>query len=175
MATNAIPNCGVTPSRVSWQRKQKTWMLIFVKSTLQNYKKRWYCLPMGSVSCGEGAKKVNSVTGVINCRFECGYRTVTVHRLSYMLEHKMTRVEPGLDASHLCHNSLCLTASHISMEPHSINNNRQYCVSQNVCFGHAPYPKCMLQFKVFQWQCNSKTYIFLDVLNPSVFSKCRLL
>ena len=88
-------------------------------------------------------------------RFECGYRTVTVHRLSYMLEHKMTRVEPGLDASHLCHNTLCLTASHISMEPHSINNNRQYCVSQNVCFGYAPFPKCMLQFKVFQ--CNSKT------------------
>ena len=86
-----------------------------------------------------------------------------------MLEHKMTRVEPGLDASHLCHNSLCLTASHISMEPHSINNNRQYCVSQNVCFGHAPYPKCMLQFKVFQ--CNSKTYIFRHVLNPSVFFK----
>ena len=148
MATNAIPNCGLTPNRVSWQRKQKTWMLIFVKSTLQNYKKRWYCLPMGSVSCGQGAK------------------TVTVHRLIYMLEHKMTRVEPGLDASRLCLNSLCLTASHISMEPHSINNNRQYCVSQNVCFGHAPYPKCMLQFKVFQWQCNSKTYIFLDVLNP---------
>ena len=55
MATNAIPNCGLT-LRVSWQRKQKTWMLIFVKSTLQNYKNRWYCLPVGSVSCGQGAK-----------------------------------------------------------------------------------------------------------------------
>ena len=130
----------------------------------------------GQCQLWTGCKKGKfSDYGVINCRFECGCRTVTVHRLSYMLEHKMTRVEPGLDASHLCHNSLCLTASHISMEPHSINNNKQYCVSQNVCFGHAPYPKCMLQFKVFQWQCNSKTYIFLDVLNPSVFSKCRLL
>ena len=126
----------------------------------------------GQCQLWTGCKKGKfSDYGVINCRFECGYRTVTVHRLIYMLEHKMTRVEPGLDVSRLCLNSLCLTASHISMEPHSINNNRQYCVSQNVCFGHAPYPKCMLQFKVFQWQCNSKTYIFLDVLNPSVFLK----
>ena len=103
--------------------------------------------------------------GVINCQFECGYRKVTVHRLSLLLE-------PGLDASHLCHNSLCLTANHISVEPHSINNNRQYCVRQNVCFGHAPFPKCILQFKVFQ--CSSKTYIFQDILNPSDVLKCRL-
>ena len=31
--------------------------------------------------CGQGAKKGKfSDYGVINCRFECGYRTVTVHR-----------------------------------------------------------------------------------------------
>ena len=99
--------------------------------------------------------------GVINCRFECGYRTVTVHRLSYMLEHKMTRVEPGSDASHLCHNSLCLTASHISMEPHSINNNRQYRVSQNVCFGHAPYQSAC---------CNSR--YFNAIVKLTFFEMC---
>ena len=107
----------------------------------------------GQCQLWTGSKKGKfSAYGVINCRFECGYRTVTVHRLSYMFEHKITRVEPGLDANYLCHNSLCLTASHISMEPHSINNNRQYCVSQNV------------------FQCNSKTYIFRDILNHSVVS-----
>ena len=47
---------------------------------------------MGSVSCGQGAEKENSVTMVLLI-------AVTAHRLSYMLEHKMTRVEPGLDAS----------------------------------------------------------------------------
>ena len=35
---------------------------------------------MGSVSCGQGTKKGKfSDYGEINCRFECGYRTVTVH------------------------------------------------------------------------------------------------
>ena len=44
--------------------------------------------------------------GVINCRFRCGYsRVVTVYRLSYMLQHRITRVDSDLDAIHLCHNS----------------------------------------------------------------------
>ena len=130
----------------------------------------------GQCQLWTGCKKGKfSDYGVINCRFECGYRTVTVHRLSYILEHKMTRVEPGLDASHLCHNSLCLTASHISMEPHSINNNRQNCVSQMYALVMHHIQSVCCNSRYFQWQCNSKTYIFLDVLNPSVFSKCRLL
>ena len=113
-------------------------------------------------------KVILSANGQCQLWTGCRKGKFSEYGVSYMLEHKMTRVEPGLDASHLC-----LTASHISMEPHSIHNNRQYCVSQNVCFGQAPFPKCMLQFKVFQ--CNNKTYIFRDVLNPSVFSLFRLL
>ena len=90
--------------------------------------------------------------GVINCRFRCGYsRAVTVHRLSYMLQHRITHVDSRLDASHLCHNSLCVKVSHISMEPHSVNNNRQYCMAQNFCFGHGQYPQCMLELKYKKW------------------------
>lgn len=88
--------------------------------------------------------------GVINCRLRCGYsRTVTVHRLSYMLQYRITRFDPGLDASYLCHNSLCVKESHIYiyMEPHSVNNNRQYCIAKNICFGHGEYPQCLLELK----------------------------
>ena len=75
--------------------------------------------------------------GVINCQLRCGYsRAVTVYRLSYMIQQRIIGVNPGLDASYLCHNSLCVKESHISMEPHSVNNNRQYCIAQNICTGN---------------------------------------
>ena len=64
-----------------------------------------------------------------------------------MLQHRITRVDSGLDASHLCHNSLCVKESHISMEPHSVNNNRQYYIAKNICFGHGEYPQCLLELK----------------------------
>ena len=68
-----------------------------------------------------------------------------------MLQHRITRVDPGLDASHLCHNTLCVKESHISMEPHSVNNNRQYCIAQNICFGHGEYRQCLLELKFKKW------------------------
>ena len=84
---------------------------------------------------------------VINCRLRCGYsRAVTLHRLSYMLQQRIIHVNQGLDASHLCHNSLCVKESHISMEPHSVTNNRQYCIAQNISFGHGEY---LLELKFF--------------------------
>ena len=42
--------------------------------------------------------------------------------MSYCVEHHI-RLEDihGIDASHLCHNSLCVTASHITLESHVFN------------------------------------------------------
>ena len=47
-----------------------------------------------------------------------------------------------------CHNCLCVNSSHISLEPHPINNNRQYCKSSNQCYGHGEYSDCLLQLKL---------------------------
>ena len=127
------------------------------ESFYQNYSAKLHenvCLsPNNECMLWSGCTKGKLVKyGVINCRFRCGYnRAVTVHRLSYMLQHRITHVDSGLDASHLCHNSLCVKVSHISMEPHSVNNNRQYCMAQNFCFGHGQYSQCMLELKYKKW------------------------
>jgi hypothetical protein len=50
-----------------------------------------------------------------------------VHRLVYMCHHNILELTPGLHGSHLCHNSLCVNAAHLNLEPQSINNQRQSC------------------------------------------------
>ena len=50
-----------------------------------------------------------------------------------MLQYRITHVDPGLNVSHLCHNSLCVKVSHVSMELHSVNKIRQYYMAQNIC------------------------------------------
>lgn len=66
------------------------------------------------------------------------------HRFSYMVYNNYLELNKIFDASHLCHNSLCVNAAHINLEPHHINNNRIYCKHRNSCQGHANYPDCRL-------------------------------
>ena len=49
-----------------------------------------------------------------------------------MLPHTITLVDPCLDANHLCHHSLCMKENHISIEPHSENDNMQFYIIQNM-------------------------------------------
>lgn len=53
-----------------------------------------------------------------------------------------------MDCSHLCHNSLCVNVNHISLEHHFINNNKQYCLNSNLCYGHVGFRNCMLELKL---------------------------
>ena len=127
---------------------EQSWRRVFIKTIVLNCMKT--CLsPNNECMLWSGCTKGNIFKyGVINCRFRYSYiRAVTVHRLSYMLQHRITHVDPSLNASHLCHNSLFVKVSHISMEPHSVNNNRQYRMAQNICFGHGEYSQCMLELK----------------------------
>lgn len=68
-----------------------------------------------------------------------------VHRVSYMVFVRDFSIPSYLDASHLCHNNLCINSSHISLEPHHINNNRSGCRSSQTCHEHGPYPACRLE------------------------------
>ena len=71
-----------------------------------------------------------------------------VHRLALMVKLRSMTIPKELDASHLCHNSLCVNADHLSLEPHSINNNRQCCKGYGHCIGHGDFPDCMMKLKL---------------------------
>ena len=49
-----------------------------------------------------------------------------VSRVAYMVFHKVWGADPGLDCSHLCHNTLCCNPDHLVLELRSINNNRNH-------------------------------------------------
>lgn len=73
-------------------------------------------------------------------------KLVYVHRLQYMLTSGNLDLPPHLHVSHLCHRSLCVNFTHLSLEPAHINCHRQTC--RNLvplrCRGHGPYPDCIL-------------------------------
>ena len=52
--------------------------------------------------------------------------------------------DPGLDCSHLCHNTLCCNPDHLVLELRSINNDRNHCKNEMHCFGHGSHTKCLI-------------------------------
>ncbi|PJE77853.1 hypothetical protein CI610_03218 [invertebrate metagenome] len=70
------------------------------------------------------------------------------HRLAVIVHFQNLGLSSDLDCSHLCHNSLCINVDHISLEPHFINNNRQYCLNSNICHGHVGFRDCLLNLKI---------------------------
>lgn len=98
---------------------------------------------------GGTERRRNYVMGVINVSFLNGKRRkMNVARLSKMLALKNIEIDSNLDASHLCHNALCIRPEHINFERHSINNERRICVDNKICIHHGCQPDCMLQFKI---------------------------
>ena len=69
---------------------------------------------------------------------------IVVHRVSYKVNHNTVNLSTDVDVSHLCHNSMCIKAEHLSLEPHHINNNRQFCKSKQQCFRQGVYASCRL-------------------------------
>ena len=71
--------------------------------------------------------------------------SISAHHVRYCVEHHI-RLEDihSIDVSHLCHNSLCVTAWHITFEPHNVNHNQIACVNRKKCSGHAPFPDCLI-------------------------------
>ena len=58
-------------------------------------------------------------------------KCVSVHRLALLKVHTNQSLQDVLklqgDVSHLCHYTLCINSTHISLEPQWLNNNRQQC------------------------------------------------
>ena len=65
-----------------------------------------------------------------------GYKTRSAHRVTMMVKLKDFDLDPSIQASHLCHNSLCINTDHISLESNKVNNLRKLCVLCCRCNGH---------------------------------------
>ena len=86
---------------------------------------------------GTTKTKKNLEYGVLNLKLAPGrWRLYYVHRLAYMAHNDNFDISAAWDCSHLCHNTLCINAQHISLEKHSTNNNRQGCKAKGMCSGH---------------------------------------
>ena len=70
--------------------------------------------------------------------------TCTIGRAVVMLKQGTFYIDKDLEASHLCHNKVCILGDHINFEPHSINNNRKACVNTGWCLGHGKFPDCLI-------------------------------
>lgn len=117
----------------------------------ENLEKRSSLSGNGACRLWKGSKTRKGY-GQANWRSESGQRNkcpFLVHRLAYGL--KIGTMEfggPGLCVSHLCHNKLCITADHLSLESLLVNNRRQNCVFRRICSGHGSHPKCLLDLKL---------------------------
>lgn len=91
------------------------------------------------------------VFGVINVTFPlplANRRKMNVARLSKMISLRNINIDRRFDASHLCHNSLCINPEHINLELHSVNNKRHTCVSIKKCIHHGLEPDCLIEYKL---------------------------
>lgn len=116
------------------------------------------CIDAENGSCkiwtGAIQRKRNYMLGMLNVAYPNGKRTkMNVARLPKMLQLKTIDIDRNLDASHLCHNALCVNADHIIFEPHDLNNHRKVCVASQKCTTHelhgTTYPNCMLHLKLW--------------------------
>ena len=87
--------------------------------------------------------------GFTNVTFPDGRcQKINVARLAKIINLKNLEISPYLDASHICHNSLCTNPDHINLEKRAVNNERKICVSTNHCIHHGNHPDCLLNLKM---------------------------
>ena len=82
--------------------------------------------------------------GILEIRFRGNKIKLGVHRVKYFFHNNCEPMTKEQHVSHLCHNKLCVKIEHLSLEPASINNNRQICKNEGECTGHYGYARCML-------------------------------
>ena len=79
-------------------------------------------------------------------------KSASVQRVCAMI-HNGTLELGKVDASHLCHNKLCVNPNHISLESRATNCSRKSCVLAGVCLRHPKgdgtfYPDCLLSLNL---------------------------
>jgi len=69
-------------------------------------------------------------------------RSYLAHRVAVMCHLRFALGRNDL-VSHLCGHSLCVNASHLTIEPLSTNIDRRTCYQFKKCNGHGPAPDCL--------------------------------
>ena len=77
--------------------------------------------------------------------------TASVQRVSLIVSEGKLDLGDN-DASHLCHNKLCINPLHVSLEDRASNCQRRSCVSRGLCQRHPKgdgtvYPDCLLRLR----------------------------
>ena len=73
-------------------------------------------------------------------------KETSAHRMAKMVQLKTLHLGEG-DASHRCHNKLCINPEHICIEDTKVNNARKVCVARGKCIGHDSHPTCLLDMR----------------------------
>ena len=100
--------------------------------------------PVGDCLVWTGATSSRGY-GMMRVRWTDGQsRVMGVHQLGMMCALQSTQFPYGYNVSHLCHNKLCITVGHLSLEPNWANSQRASCLREGTCFGHAGFKRCIL-------------------------------
>ena len=81
--------------------------------------------------------------GVLSFSFRGKKFKLKAHRVVYYLGFNQP-LSPKMHVSHVCHNKLCVNIQHLSYEPQKINNNRQICAHEGICYGHYGFLDCKI-------------------------------
>ena len=102
-----------------------------------------FCLLYNGDQNAQGYSKVSYRTPLT------GHSTSSnIQRIAVMVRQGTLDLDPRLDASHLCHNPLCINVDHIHLEPRKVNCQRRRCVSEGQCLGHEGHPECLLHLSM---------------------------
>lgn len=150
MSSQEFPFCIHTPITASVSLK-KVAMEAFFKLYKEKISDKSVVAPNGDCVLWTSTTSKDGKYGVLSYKHptENKWKKITVHRLAYMLSINNLNIDPNLDCSHLCHNSLCVNVEHLSLESKPINNNRNTCLRRGFCQNHENLPPCMLHLKLY--------------------------
>ena len=87
-------------------------------------------------------------------------QTLLAHRVVGKLVNVNKKVT-GFDCSHLCHQRLCVTPSHIELETREENNERKLCQAQGSCRGHAGRKPCLFPGQMADMSGGEMKWLYL--------------
>ena len=105
---------------------------------------RTCCVWTGATKKATG--RAGASYGMIKVKFRNRWRVLHVHRLALLITVNIDLDKAHeFDASHLCHNTLCITPGHLILESRMDNLGRRACQQRGQCTGHGAHiPQCLL-------------------------------
>ena len=103
-----------------------------------------YIHKIGDCHVWQGRLDVNGY-GEIRIQFRGSRLSLKAHRVLFAMSQPDIYLQsPNNDVSHLCFNRNCVKITHLSLEPHAVNNKRLTCKNDGVCYGHYGFSDCLV-------------------------------